>query len=184
MPLKVAVFALLADSSNENPYEDIELESQCSQQSLPSSPGADSAKVSGEDFYYAHVTLLPSLVVKSPSILLSPGFKARFLQTELRQELQAAGPAQDPPVRPQSQRRWRFIPIPQSPLHAGWIRALLLAARRHLHPHVPTDTDGVPPRSIFQLAVYLFSHSATRCLIAMFKGCYHGVMSGHTQLVL
>lgn len=34
-----------ADSSNENPYEDIELESQCSQQSLPSSPGADSTKV-------------------------------------------------------------------------------------------------------------------------------------------
>uniref|UniRef100_A0A3B4FG59 Uncharacterized protein n=1 Tax=Pundamilia nyererei TaxID=303518 RepID=A0A3B4FG59_9CICH len=28
-----------------NPYEDIELESQCSQQSLPSSPGADTAKV-------------------------------------------------------------------------------------------------------------------------------------------
>lgn len=37
-----------ADLSNENPYEDIELESQCSQQSLPSSPGADSTKVAAE----------------------------------------------------------------------------------------------------------------------------------------
>lgn len=43
--LNIAVFALLADSSKENPYEDIELDSQCSQQSLPSSPGADSTKV-------------------------------------------------------------------------------------------------------------------------------------------
>lgn len=43
--LNVAIFDLSADSSNENPYEDIELESQCSQQSLPSSPGADSTKV-------------------------------------------------------------------------------------------------------------------------------------------
>lgn len=34
-----------ADSPKENPYEDIELESQCSQQSLPSSPGADTTKV-------------------------------------------------------------------------------------------------------------------------------------------
>ncbi|CAG12142.1 unnamed protein product [Tetraodon nigroviridis] len=39
------VFLRPRDSSNENPYEDIELESQCSQQSLPSSPGADSTKV-------------------------------------------------------------------------------------------------------------------------------------------
>lgn len=31
----------VADSSNENPYEDIELDSQCSQQSVPSSPGAN-----------------------------------------------------------------------------------------------------------------------------------------------
>lgn len=37
-----------ADLSNENPYEDIEMESQCSQQSLPSSPGADSTKVAAE----------------------------------------------------------------------------------------------------------------------------------------
>lgn len=43
--LNVAIFGLPADSSKENPYEDIELESQCSQQSLPSSPGADTTKV-------------------------------------------------------------------------------------------------------------------------------------------
>lgn len=42
---KCVTFGFSADSSNENPYEDIELESQCSQQSLPSSPGADTAKV-------------------------------------------------------------------------------------------------------------------------------------------
>ncbi|XP_030575992.1 DENN domain-containing protein 2A-like [Archocentrus centrarchus] len=41
----------ILDSSNENPYEDIELESQCSQQSLPSSPGADTAKVSRPGFF-------------------------------------------------------------------------------------------------------------------------------------
>lgn len=40
MPLLVS-----AELSKENPYEDIELESQCSQQSLPSSPGADTSKV-------------------------------------------------------------------------------------------------------------------------------------------
>ncbi|XP_037316368.2 DENN domain-containing protein 2A-like [Pungitius pungitius] len=34
----------IPDLSKENPYEDIELESQCSQQSLPSSPGADTTK--------------------------------------------------------------------------------------------------------------------------------------------
>lgn len=34
-----------ADLSKENVYEDIELESQCSQQSVPSSPGADISKV-------------------------------------------------------------------------------------------------------------------------------------------
>ncbi|XP_041636724.1 DENN domain-containing protein 2A-like isoform X2 [Cheilinus undulatus] len=39
------------DSSKENPYEDIELESQCSQQSLPSSPGADTAKTSRPGFF-------------------------------------------------------------------------------------------------------------------------------------
>ncbi|TMS02948.1 DENN domain-containing protein 2A, partial [Larimichthys crocea] len=39
------------DSSKENPYEDIELESQCSQQSLPSSPGADSTKMSRPGFF-------------------------------------------------------------------------------------------------------------------------------------
>uniref|UniRef100_A0A087Y1L6 UDENN domain-containing protein n=1 Tax=Poecilia formosa TaxID=48698 RepID=A0A087Y1L6_POEFO len=42
---------ILADSSNENPYEDIELESQCSQQSVPSSPGADTAKASRPGFF-------------------------------------------------------------------------------------------------------------------------------------
>uniref|UniRef100_A0A3Q2QH05 DENN domain-containing protein 2A n=2 Tax=Fundulus heteroclitus TaxID=8078 RepID=A0A3Q2QH05_FUNHE len=41
----------ILDSSNENPYEDIELESQCSQQSVPSSPGADSTKASRPDFF-------------------------------------------------------------------------------------------------------------------------------------
>ncbi|XP_070784696.1 DENN domain-containing protein 2A-like [Enoplosus armatus] len=39
------------DSSKENPYEDIELESQCSQQSLPSSPGADTTKASRPGFF-------------------------------------------------------------------------------------------------------------------------------------
>lgn len=43
--LNVAISVLPADSSKENPYEDIEVESQCSQQSLPSSPGVDSYKV-------------------------------------------------------------------------------------------------------------------------------------------
>ncbi|XP_047431023.1 DENN domain-containing protein 2A-like isoform X2 [Mugil cephalus] len=41
----------ILDSSQENPYEDIELESQCSQQSLPSSPGADTAKASRPGFF-------------------------------------------------------------------------------------------------------------------------------------
>uniref|UniRef100_A0A8D0ANC3 UDENN domain-containing protein n=1 Tax=Sander lucioperca TaxID=283035 RepID=A0A8D0ANC3_SANLU len=41
----------IPDSSKENPYEDIELESQCSQQSLPSSPGADTAKTSRPGFF-------------------------------------------------------------------------------------------------------------------------------------
>lgn len=41
----------ILDSSNENPYEDVELESQCSQQSLPSSPGADSTKASRPGFF-------------------------------------------------------------------------------------------------------------------------------------
>ncbi|XP_068162901.1 DENN domain-containing protein 2A-like isoform X3 [Antennarius striatus] len=41
----------ILDSSKENPYEDIELESQCSQQSLPSSPGADSNKPSRPGFF-------------------------------------------------------------------------------------------------------------------------------------
>ncbi|XP_054480260.1 DENN domain-containing protein 2A-like isoform X2 [Anoplopoma fimbria] len=41
----------IPDSSKENPYEDIELESQCSQQSLPSSPGADTTKTSRPGFF-------------------------------------------------------------------------------------------------------------------------------------
>ncbi|XP_061570701.1 DENN domain-containing protein 2A-like [Cololabis saira] len=41
----------ILDLSKENPYEDIELESQCSQQSLPSSPGADTNKVSRPGFF-------------------------------------------------------------------------------------------------------------------------------------
>ncbi|CAB1412359.1 unnamed protein product [Pleuronectes platessa] len=41
----------IQDSPKENPYEDIELESQCSQQSLPSSPGADTAKTSRPGFF-------------------------------------------------------------------------------------------------------------------------------------
>ncbi|XP_042259416.1 DENN domain-containing protein 2A-like isoform X2 [Thunnus maccoyii] len=41
----------ILDSSKENPYEDIEVESQCSQQSLPSSPGADTTKVSRPGFF-------------------------------------------------------------------------------------------------------------------------------------
>uniref|UniRef100_A0A8D3B7C9 UDENN domain-containing protein n=1 Tax=Scophthalmus maximus TaxID=52904 RepID=A0A8D3B7C9_SCOMX len=39
------------DLSKENPYEDVELESQCSQQSLPSSPGADTSKASRPGFF-------------------------------------------------------------------------------------------------------------------------------------
>ncbi|XP_074554829.1 DENN domain-containing protein 2A-like isoform X2 [Halichoeres trimaculatus] len=41
----------IQDSSKENPYEDVELESQCSQQSVPSSPGTDSAKISRPSFF-------------------------------------------------------------------------------------------------------------------------------------
>ncbi|XP_071357636.1 DENN domain-containing protein 2A-like isoform X3 [Trachinotus anak] len=41
----------ILDSPKENPYEDIELESQCSQQSLPSSPGADTSKASRPGFF-------------------------------------------------------------------------------------------------------------------------------------
>ncbi|XP_055367680.1 DENN domain-containing protein 2A-like isoform X2 [Betta splendens] len=41
----------ILDASKENPYEDIELESQCSQQSLPSSPGADISKASRPGFF-------------------------------------------------------------------------------------------------------------------------------------
>ncbi|KAF7658477.1 hypothetical protein LDENG_00012360 [Lucifuga dentata] len=41
----------ILDSSQENPYEDIEVESQCSQQSLPSSPGADMTKASRPGFF-------------------------------------------------------------------------------------------------------------------------------------
>ncbi|XP_029318256.1 LOW QUALITY PROTEIN: DENN domain-containing protein 2A-like [Cottoperca gobio] len=41
----------IPDSSKENPYEDIELESQCSQQSLPSSPGAETTKTSRPGFF-------------------------------------------------------------------------------------------------------------------------------------
>ncbi|XP_040000706.1 DENN domain-containing protein 2A-like isoform X2 [Xiphias gladius] len=41
----------ILDSPKENPYEDIELESQCSQQSLPSSPGADTTKASRPGFF-------------------------------------------------------------------------------------------------------------------------------------
>ncbi|XP_037551944.1 DENN domain-containing protein 2A-like [Nematolebias whitei] len=37
--------------SFENPYEDIELDSQCSQQSVPSSPGADTTKASRPGFF-------------------------------------------------------------------------------------------------------------------------------------
>ncbi|CAI5635795.1 DENN domain-containing protein 2A isoform X3 [Oreochromis niloticus] len=50
-PTKQQRGAFNINSSNENPYEDIELESQCSQQSLPSSPGADTAKVSRPGFF-------------------------------------------------------------------------------------------------------------------------------------
>ncbi|XP_070709540.1 DENN domain-containing protein 2A-like [Pempheris klunzingeri] len=41
----------ILDSSKENPYEDIELESQCSQQSLPSSPGAETSKTTRPGFF-------------------------------------------------------------------------------------------------------------------------------------
>nr|XP_057934613.1 DENN domain-containing protein 2A-like isoform X1 [Doryrhamphus excisus]XP_057934614.1 DENN domain-containing protein 2A-like isoform X1 [Doryrhamphus excisus] len=41
----------ILDAFKENPYEDIELESLCSQQSLPSSPGADTSKVSRPGFF-------------------------------------------------------------------------------------------------------------------------------------
>ncbi|KAK5849233.1 hypothetical protein PBY51_008889 [Eleginops maclovinus] len=41
----------IPDSSKENPYEDVELESQCSQQSLPSSPGADTTKTTRPGFF-------------------------------------------------------------------------------------------------------------------------------------
>uniref|UniRef100_A0A3B3C5N2 UDENN domain-containing protein n=1 Tax=Oryzias melastigma TaxID=30732 RepID=A0A3B3C5N2_ORYME len=41
----------ILDLSKENVYEDIELESQCSQQSVPSSPGADISKASRPAFF-------------------------------------------------------------------------------------------------------------------------------------
>ncbi|XP_056132658.1 DENN domain-containing protein 2A-like [Lampris incognitus] len=41
----------IPDSSKENPYEDIEVDSQCSQQSMPSSPGADINKMSRPGFF-------------------------------------------------------------------------------------------------------------------------------------
>ncbi|XP_029350878.1 DENN domain-containing protein 2A-like [Echeneis naucrates] len=41
----------ILDSPKESPYEDIELESHCSQQSLPSSPGADTNKASRPGFF-------------------------------------------------------------------------------------------------------------------------------------
>ncbi|KAG7495588.1 hypothetical protein JOB18_002460 [Solea senegalensis] len=41
----------ILDSPKENPYEDIELESRCSQQSLPPSPGADTTKASRPGFF-------------------------------------------------------------------------------------------------------------------------------------
>ncbi|TNM91239.1 hypothetical protein fugu_019619 [Takifugu bimaculatus] len=41
----------ILDLSKENPYEDIELDSQCSQQSLPSSPGADTPKAARPGFF-------------------------------------------------------------------------------------------------------------------------------------
>ncbi|KAM9705675.1 DENN domain-containing protein 2A-like isoform 2-T2 [Menidia menidia] len=41
----------ILDSTKENPYEDVELESQSSQQSLPSSPGADNSKASRPGFF-------------------------------------------------------------------------------------------------------------------------------------
>ncbi|XP_041833916.1 DENN domain-containing protein 2A-like [Melanotaenia boesemani] len=41
----------ILDLSKENPYEDIELDSQCSQQSLPSSPGADTTKATRPGFF-------------------------------------------------------------------------------------------------------------------------------------
>ena len=76
-----------ADSSKENPYEDIELESQCSQQSLPSSPGADTTKVPAAQA--KHNTFHHKITMKIywSIISLSTVLQARLLQAEFRQEL-------------------------------------------------------------------------------------------------
>lgn len=75
---------------------------------------------------------------------LSTDFKARLLQAEFSQELQAAGPAENQPVDPQHQQRRCFISTPaQPPLHSNRARTHFLAARGSLQPYLPQDTDGV-----------------------------------------
>lgn len=159
--LNVAIFGLLADSSNENPYEDIELESQCSQQSLPSSPGADSTKVpavQARHYTSQWQSFLFKWWMKLINIFLSTGFKARLFQTEFSQELQAAGPAENQPVDPQHQQRGRFISTPAQPsLHPRWAWTHFLAAWGSLQPHLPQDTNGVCSSAYFK-AAYVFSY--------------------------
>lgn len=121
--LIIAIFGLLADSSKENPYEDIELESQCSQQSLPSSPGADSTKVPAAQAEHNTLTLLFRTILKTDSIMFLPAdVEARLLQAEFGPELQAAGPEEGPPVSPQHQQRWGFISASGQPsFHPDWV---------------------------------------------------------------
>uniref|UniRef100_A0A8D3CPY4 UDENN domain-containing protein n=1 Tax=Scophthalmus maximus TaxID=52904 RepID=A0A8D3CPY4_SCOMX len=72
--------SLSVDLSKENPYEDVELESQCSQQSLPSSPGADTSKrPSPEHLTLKHVPspLLSSFIMAySTAPCLTPSLPA------------------------------------------------------------------------------------------------------------
>lgn len=140
---------------------------------------------SSEDFYYTDVILLPSL----------KDCKIDFYITLTRLQ----GPVSSDRTQPGASSCWT-CGGPTSPPTVPAVVAF------HLHPSVlpPRRVDlsthpgclGTPTsaraegyqrcvtQSTFQRAVYLFSYSAICCLIAVFKGCYHGVMFGHTQLVL
>ncbi|KAM8882966.1 DENN domain-containing protein 2A-like [Synchiropus picturatus] len=63
----------ILDSPRENPYEDIELDSQCSQQSLPSSPGADTSKTSRPGFFRQSSSRSLKLLELGRSFANSPG---------------------------------------------------------------------------------------------------------------
>lgn len=163
--LNIGICGLSADSSNENPYEDIELESQCSQQSLPSSPGADSTKVlalCGRHDILQWWRFLLKWFWNFLVFFFSTGFKAWILQTEFSQEFQAAGPAEIQPLEPRHQRWGCFVFTPaQPPLHPYRAWTHLLAARGSLQPHLPQDTNSVCLTAYFR-AVYVFSYPLSK----------------------